>query len=73
VVVVVVGDVVVVVGDVVAVAVVVVVVDPVVVDPVVVDPVVVDGVELTVAVCVEPFASLVVALAEVRLPDASVE
>jgi hypothetical protein len=40
---------------------------------VVVDPVAVDGVELTVVVCVEPFASLVVALAEVRLPAASVE
>lgn len=65
-----VGEVVVVVGVVMAVVGAgAVVVDVVVV---VVDPVVVDGVALTVVVCVDPLASLVVALAEVRLPDESI-
>jgi hypothetical protein len=45
----------------------VVVVDPVVVE-VVVEPLVVDGNVLTVVVCVDPFASFVVALAAVTLP-----
>jgi hypothetical protein len=40
--------------------------------PVVVVVPLVDGVVLTVVVCVEPLASLVVAAAEVRLPLASI-
>jgi hypothetical protein len=50
----------------------VVVVVPVVV-VVLVPPLVVDGVLLIVEVCVEPLAIVVVALADVRLPDESIE